>query len=284
MENPIANLFTWYGTARRPKRIRSERKLHGIQHRTVVFPSAHPDGVPLSGWLVPPEHGEPRGVVILCHGHAGSRLCMLPKAVALRRHHFTTLLFDFRAHGMSGGEYCTLGDRETADVLGAVEFLRQHETTAGLPISILGESMGGAAAILAAASEPAITAVVTEAAFASLDVVVDRRLRSFLGPMAAPVMKSCRLMSAERLDLQFPNVAPADVVAKLSPRPFLLIQDGLDIVCPSRESERLFEAALQPKERWIIPFAPHTFGYQASPREFERRVVGFLSDAVGRGS
>lgn len=44
---------------------------------------------------------------------------------------------------------------------------------------------------------------------------------------------------------------------------------------------RGFRAASEPKELWEIPEAGHVGGFQARPREYERRVVGFFDRALG---
>jgi fermentation-respiration switch protein FrsA (DUF1100 family) len=205
---------------------------------------------------------------------------MLPKALSLRPHGFTTLVFDFRARGTSEGENCTLGLRETDDVLGAVAFLRERRETRDLPIGVLGESLGGASAILAAARCPDIKAVATEGTFASLEGVMMYRLKPCLGPLSTPVADSCRRMGAEQFSIPVAAIAPEQAIAALSPRPFLLIQDALDIICPAAQSDRLFAAAREPKTRWVVPGALHTLACWVARREYERRVSTFFLNAL----
>ena len=42
----------------------------------------------------------------------------------------------------------------------------------------------------------------------------------------------------------------------------------------------LYAAAKGPKERWDVPYAPHTYAHMVAPREYERRVVDFLDRVV----
>ncbi len=203
---------------------------------------------------------------------------MLGKALMLRRHHWTTLLFDFRARGLSQGDHCTLGLRETEDVLGAVRYVAGRPDTESLPVFALGESMGGAAVLMAAARSPAIRGVVAEAAFASLDQAVNQHLKWFVGPFAPAVTASCRRIGKERLQLDTSAVVPENSIAAISPRPILIIQDGIDAVCPARETDRLFEAAGEPKDRWLVPVAWHCAAFAVARREYERRVSGFLAN------
>src|SRR5436309_1827414 len=150
MERSIANLMVWYGTHRRKTNLKRTPATYGIEGRQVAFPSASGDGVILSGWVVPAPN--PRALVILCHGVDSGAHAMLPKAAMLQRQGFSSLLFDFRGVGRSGGDFVTLGFRERDDVQGAVNFVASDPQLRGLPIMAIGESMGGAALIRAAAT------------------------------------------------------------------------------------------------------------------------------------
>lgn len=282
MKISLAQFITWYGTRRRRTISRRTPADFGLNYYNTAFPSANEDVVNLSGWLVPAQ--DPKAVVILCHGHGGSRRGMLQKAVMLNRNHFTTLLFDFRACGSSEGNCRTLGLRETDDVLGAVTFLKHIPETRTLPMLVLGQSVGGAAAIRAAARSEHIRAVVTEATYAQLEAVLHRRVRLCVGPFASPVARTCYSLGTQKLGMDIREIAPERDIAQISPRPVMLIQDNLDIVCPRSESNRLFAAAREPKERWIVPRAPHTGAFRVAPREYERRVTSFLDRALINGA
>lgn len=274
MNISLAQLITWYGTRKRHTVSRRTPANFGLSYKDVTFRTAHEDNLKLAGWIVPAV--EPIGVVMLCHGHGGSRRGTLLKAVMLNRYHFTTLLFDFRASGCSEGTCRTLGLHETDDVLGAVRFLQEDSSTRFLPIAAIGQSMGGAAAIRAAARCKDIRAVVAEGTYARLDAIMRRRVKLCVGPFASPVVKTCYRLGAQKLGTDLRDVSPERDIARISPRPILLIQDDLDIVCPRTESNRLYAAAIQPKERWIVPRAPHSCAYRVAPKEYERRVTDFL--------
>ncbi len=270
----MARVCTWSGTRRRASAPRRTPQYYGLHYEDVHFPSANADHVRLSGWTIPAQ--APQGIVILCHGHTSTRAQLLEKAVMLNAHHFTTLLFDFRARGLSEGHLCTLGARETDDVLGAVAFLKQNAAYKNLPLGALGESMGGAAVIQAAARTPALRCIVTEASYASLDRVVQQRLALALGPFAPAVHEVCRQISADEMALHIGDVSPEAQIHKVSPRPVFLITDGLDLTCPRRESDRLYEAANGPKERWIASIAPHCMAFLTQREAYIDRVSAFF--------
>ena len=88
----------------------------------------------------------------------------------------TTLLFDYREHGISDGAErgMSMGYREAQDISAAVRYLKE---TVGLGrVAVVGVSLGAAAAILAAAQDPAVDAVVAESSFTSMeDFLYDSR-------------------------------------------------------------------------------------------------------------
>ena len=278
MKNSIAGLITWYTTRRRPSRSRKTPSDNKLDYHDVSFASRSLENIQLKGWLIPAS--KPVGVVILCHGHGGSRKGMLRKAIMLNRYHFTTLLFDFRATGSSEGRFRSFGIGETYDVLGAVDFLKENPLTRSLPIVGIGQSLGGAALIRAAARELEIKAVVAEAVFARLETVLKRRVKFMVGPFVKPVMRSCYRLGEKKFGRDIYKLDPETDIAAISPRPVMLIQDNLDFVCPRSEVNRLFEAALEPKERWVVPRARHTRAFAVAPREYERRVTNFLSRSL----
>jgi fermentation-respiration switch protein FrsA (DUF1100 family) len=76
--------------------------------------------------------------------------------------------------GVSEGEYVTLGAHEVDDLASAISALRARRGGARLPVALWGRSMGAATALLAAAADPRIAALVLDSPFASLpDLLAD---------------------------------------------------------------------------------------------------------------
>ena len=121
-------------------------------------------GVSLRGWMM--EASERRGTVVLLHGLGDSRVSMLARAQFLRRAGYSSLLYDSRAHGESGGEWVTFGALESEDLRSVLRWRREQHP--GEPIAVIGTSLGGASAVVA---DPPleVDALVVEAAYASIE-------------------------------------------------------------------------------------------------------------------
>jgi pimeloyl-ACP methyl ester carboxylesterase len=244
-----------------------------VAYEDVSFPSAHADGVALSGWLLPCP--DARGVVLLCHGIHSTRQRMLTAACMLRRHGFATLLFDFRGRGQSGGAFCTFGTREVDDIRGAVDYIKSRPELRDLPLGALGESLGAASLVLAMERDPRISAAVLEACFLSFERAVYHRVRWALRTGATRGVAAVARVCRDELGIDIAPVSPIDAIASLSPRPLLLIHDLFDWSCPRGDFDQLLARAGPPKERWIA-VAPHVCAARWSPKTYESRVASFF--------
>src|SRR6185369_7667751 len=118
--------------------------------------------------------------------HGGNKHTTLPLAGMLYPD-YNVLLLDHRGHGDSGGLRTTIGYEERLDVHAAVDVLVER----GLgPVGIFGMSMGAATAILAAAEDERIAAIVADSPYARLRWAVARsaELRgypTFITPIVA---------------------------------------------------------------------------------------------------
>lgn len=249
--------------------------LLGLTYEEVCFPSAHPDGAALSGWLIPARKA--RGAVLLCHGIGSTRLWMLDKAALLHDLGFTTLLFDFRSRGLSKGERCTLGVRERDDVLAALALLKAHPSCSGLPLGAVGESLGAAALLEAAQFEPELTALCLEACFTTLEDAIARRCAWLPRTWRRPVQDWLSRNLTRWAEVDPSVIRPVERIAELPGRAFLIIHDAWDIWCPRTNADDLFCAASDPKELWLAERTPHVWAAWASRSAYRSRVGGFFT-------
>lgn len=268
----LTYLLAWVNVAPAPGRVQLRSDLTG-EARAVTFRSS--DGTSLTGWLCVPARRPPRGVVILCHGIRASRLAMAENARFLLDAGYAALAFDFRAHGESGGSRITLGWRETEDVLAACSFVRELPELSACKVAVIGDSMGGAAAIMAAARDPLVSAVIAQSPYSRLDRAVRNHFRSAFGPLAWLVAGPVRLWGELLIGQRADRVSPEASIAALGTRPVLLIAGGRDRLCPVEEARRL-QAAGGNAELWIVEEAGHVEAVRAEPAEYRRRVLQFL--------
>jgi dipeptidyl aminopeptidase/acylaminoacyl peptidase len=231
------------------------------------------DGAKLAGWFLPRPSAA--GIVLL-HGYPADKADLLPLAAALHRR-FAVLLVDLRHFGKSEGSVTTLGLRERDDLRRALDFLATQGVS---PVGVFGLSLGGAVAIMTAAEEPRIRAVVAYAPFADLNQL-GHDLYRWLGPLRVPMVALMRLWSRLFLGADLTAGSPA-AAARALDIPVLLIHSREDEQIGFAHAERLHRAfAANPRARFhFLERGRHA----ELPADFTRRVADFFAESLAPGA
>jgi uncharacterized protein len=134
------------------------------------------DGITLAGWYGKVPNA--KGTVIMLHGHGGFKSNDSQESTVFRSLGYNTLQIDFRAHGQSSGNICTIGFNETIDVKAAYDYVAaQGEKN----IVLWGISMGAATVLKTINDYPSVQPkkVIVEMPFASLMHAVKSRIKMF---------------------------------------------------------------------------------------------------------
>jgi pimeloyl-ACP methyl ester carboxylesterase len=263
----------------------SSPEAYDLPFTEVLFPSR--DGLTLHGWFIAAPgvaaitlededwSSGGKGTIVLCHGRFGSKDPDLKYVPWLREAGYNCLLFDFRGHGRSEGDYTSFGYHERKDLLGAIDFLQSK----GIPrVGVLGFSLGAVVGICTAAQSQAIEAVVADGAFVRLrralaqgaeERGVPRWLVRALGP-------TILWLAGRRVGGDMEESEPLRWVDKIAPRALFLIHGDQDPYVSVQEVRRLYDEAGEPKELWIALDAGHRRVDQAYPDEYRGRVVSFF--------
>jgi fermentation-respiration switch protein FrsA (DUF1100 family) len=246
----------------------------GLEYREVSFESA--DRVPLEAWWVPPAEGESSRAAVLVHGWGGDKSDehVIETAPIYARAGYGVLLLDLRGNGGSGGERRTLGYKETRDVQGALAWLDKEGFEPG-EVVLHGWSMGGAT-VVRSAPGTGVAAVIEEAGYADLPLLLRRQLPETTG---LPSLFSPGVFLAAKLFLGFDPwaVQPSEDAARLREEgvPLFVIHSTDDEVVPFEHAE-LFESAYPEARLWKIEGLGHVEAY--THREYRQKLLSFLSE------
>jgi uncharacterized protein len=267
----------------------SERALHPEYHRyewsLATFPDLDhesiqirtADNVLLYGRFFPGAHSS---LVILASGYGDTQDQMLSIAEFLHSAGFSVLTYNSRGRPPSGGRYVTVGALEQKDVVSVVNYAVGRSDVDANRIGILGISMGGASAILAAAKDKRIRAVVDDSGFSDGPRVIATAFEHFVHLPAFPFAPITVAIADSRAGIDITRVRPVDVVAEISPRPLLIIHDQGDPVALADNSLRNFAAAGQPKQLWLVPGSGHADAQIIAKSQYQSRVTSFFEAAL----
>ncbi|WP_420627175.1 alpha/beta hydrolase [Candidatus Leptofilum sp.] len=246
----------------------------GLTAETVQFTAA--DGVTIAAWFVPPPEDGSGAVLIYAHGFGGNRGALLVQAAAMHQAGYGALLVDLRNHGESGDAISTWGLAEANDLIAAFGYLQTHPEVDSARIGLVGKSMGGAAAALAAAQLPDLAVLVLESTYASLEENMVNIMPSIArapGFLAPTVFSRINAATDEPLT----EIRTADIVPNLA-MPLLIMHGEQDRIVPVAQGRTIFAAANEPKQLHTIPGAGHLNIFTVDPDTFTAQMQAFLAE------
>ena len=239
----------------------------GLDYRDLALQAA--DGTRLNAWWLPAQ-GEARGTVLFLHGNAENISTHLASVYWLPAAGYQVLLLDYRGFGRSEGvpEIPAV----FADIRAALAWIQSENSAQGLPLYLLGQSLGASLGGWLVGAEPAVRSafhgVVLDAGFARYDWIArEVAARSWLTwPLQWPLGWSM----PDRFDL-------VDVVGAISTVPVLLIHGTRDQIVGYQHAQALFDAAREP--RFLLSYeGPHIGSFQ--DEQIRQAVVRFFADSV----
>ncbi len=240
------------------------------------------NGVEIRGWFIPAASRKSSPpVVIIPHGWSSNAERMLPVANVLHDARFSVLLYDARGHGASGADGPITLRKFTEDLISAINYLETRSDVNMGRLGIVGHSMGGACAIIAASMDRRIKAVVSGSTFADSSKLV----REMLTRMRIPPWPLAWLMNRiieGWLGTSIKNYDPGRAIKRIS-APVMLFHGDSDRFIPPSNLDALYaNANPDMTERMLIPGRRHSDAIKDD--RCVERLVRFLNKALGGGS
>ena len=235
------------------------------------------DGLTLAGWLIKPNRsGKKWPAIIICHGLGANKSDFTDLAVFLTRRGYLVLTFDFRAHGDSEGSRTSLGYHEQKDVSAALHYLLSRPEVDQDRIGIFGFSLGGSTAIVAAAETRKFRALGADSAFTSLRDQARQTITGYYHLPAFPFVNIAVLGYELYFQTKVRNIDPESIIGSISPVPVLIIAGEGDDMIPAENGRKLYQAAQEPKELWVIPVGGHGGTVAAAGNDYNKRLGDFF--------
>jgi hypothetical protein len=275
----------------RPKTLqRADFPLIDLGATPVWFQST--DGLDMAGFWTPaaapadkniPNPNWGRQTLLICPGSRAGNGSYLILAKNFLDEGYNVLIFDFRAHGQSGGQIISFGDEERRDVLGAVRWLRTSQPQSCRRIVGVGVDTG-AAALLSAAADPspegrAFSSLAVFGCYDRFDNLADSAAEIDRQPSIQRVIVHIGLaIACVQTGADLFDFSPADSAAEIAPRPILFIDGERDPIIDYERTRSLFESAHAPKS--FLTFKDMTNDQAVSDPGVVLRALRFLDTAV----
>ena len=245
-------------------------------------------GITLRGAVAPPQRGWGWPLVILCHGiPSGEPTQGDPGYAALARRFAArgaaACYFNFRGTGESGGDFSLPGwTKDLGTVLdAAVEAEGPFEGCDPRRVALMGFSGGGAVSVVCAARRGGLSAVATLSAPADFTRLMTREgIGAFIAHARAIgiIRDPGYPPSEEGYYQEMLACDPAREVGRLAPVPLLVVHGDQDDLVPVEEARRLYAAASEPKELYVVEGGGHKLRF--NPEAMDKAVSWLLERLV----
>lgn len=238
------------------------------------------DSLTLKAWFFPAKNDSVKATVIILHGIGTCKETQFGRAKILTDNGFNAIALDLRAHGESGGDYCTFGFYEKNDIVTTVDSALQ---IGGVPVGIWGASLGGAIALQAMALDGRIRFGIIESTFDEFEKVAEEYGADWmLGFRSKQIVERVIAKSGQIAHFDPKAVKPVEAAAKID-RPMLFLHGDADDKIPIEFNRRNFEAVQSSEKQWItVPGGGHSNLWGIGGKDLERQVLAFLKQQPKR--
>lgn len=212
-------------------------------------------------------------IMVCLHGHNSSHISQLKYMDMFHSLGFDVFVPDHRHAGNSGGDTVTMGAKEKWDVIDWLQVIRERRP--GKKISVFGESMGAATAIMVAAIDGRLGYLIEYCGYANFKGLLARyfkseRARSFFYKYLKFVVKT-----VYRFD---PDECDAEKAMKQISCPVLIIHSESDETVPFENASILRKAKPDARIK-TFKAARHACSIKTYHDEFVETIRQFIEDA-----
>lgn len=213
--------------------------------------------------------------VIIAHGHTANRYASLKYAKLFYDLGFQVVIYDERSFGQSTGDFCTLGEKESADLAKIIDLTRQRYGDVKLVLH--GESMGAATSLLVLRYRK-VDLVFADCPFADSQQLFSEFVVRNLHVPPFVVIPLLNLMALIRYGYHIKETSPIEAVRNADvPICFFHGEDDALIVC--EHSKQMLAVCKDPRSRLeLFPKAIHAHSMFIDRERYRKIVVEMLKE------
>ena len=247
------------------------------------------DGYNIFAYEISPD--KPRAVIICLSGIENpSVTAYYGHAALFYQSGIATIMPDLRGHGKSDGDRICIGYEETLDVKAVTDYINRQSRYQGIPVILMGVSMGGGVAIRSISDNEDIDALICLSAYSSFEDFLLYHHKQVL-PMVPDNHpdESINTLIAHKYGAKALSSSPIKALPFLNNRPLLLMHSRQDSQVPFL----CFEKILAEAQHYTADIDTFTvagdqhficddFTSPASDKEYTRRLMRFIGKFTTR--
>lgn len=213
--------------------------------------------------------------IIIIHGFTCNLWFSMKYVEMFRKRGYNICVYDQRNHGLSGGEYTTLGHLESDDAVTVVDYVKERAGEGILGLH--GESMGAGTAMMTLAKTTAVDFLIEDCGYSSIYELLHVRLSEEYRLPDFPFLNIAEIYIKLKYGVDFMKNSPIDVIRQSS-IPILFIHGDIDSYVPTFMSKLLYEAKKDKKKLVHFENTKHAASYVNFPKKYEQVVNEFLTE------
>ncbi len=259
-----------------PPRISENISPNSLDLNSIDVSIVTKDSIKIKGYWIKSDSISAKSVILFVHGIGGCKEHFLNLSKNLVKIGIESILIDSRAHGKSGGQFCTYGYKEKNDISSVIDFVKTKNES--LPIGIWGNSMGGAIAIQALENDHRIEFGVIESTFTNLESIVYDYQKSYTYGLGLKPFCNIALNEAGKLaDFNPDLVSPINSVKQIE-QPVLIVHGKKDKNIKFEYGKLLFENLKSKNKKFLaIKNGGHYDLSKKGGEEYKKAIENFLN-------
>lgn len=233
------------------------------------------DGADIKGEVINNPNAIDNRVAIICHGHTANRYACVKYGYMFYNLGFNVVIYDERHFGLSTGDYSTLGEKESEDLIKVYEYTK--EVFGDYKLALHGESMGGATVLLSLRKlKPEL--VIADCAFCDSERLFREFINANLKIPATIILPFVKLIGLIRYNYHIKDTSPIKMVEN-SDVPICYIHGEEDSLINCDHSKQMYKVTSNPKSKlYLFPKTNHASSVINDPERYRDIVEEMVKD------
>lgn len=255
------------------KRLNLEDYYNYLPKEEIILKSTY--GYNIRGLFIPNSNS--KKCIIICHGITANLNYSVKYIKPFYSRGYSIFIYDHRNHGLSGGNYTSMGYYEKYDLKTCVDFIF-NKLGADTTLGVLGESMGAGTVLQYCAIDNRASFCIEDCGYSDVFDLFKYRLKEDYKINFPPLMYMANLMMKIKYGWTFKAASPIKYIKDIE-IPILFIHGDKDDYVPTYMVYDLYNAKSKGfKDIYVAKNAKHAEAFLIDPVKYDEVIDNFLKN------